>query len=278
MNFTIIDVGITAELLGVCVLGRDRAVVVGRGGAVVRWDGTHWFRDDAGIDEDLYAVWGSGEELWAVGGNLNVGGHSLVCRYAGGRWTAERSGIQSLLLSVSGDRNMAVRAVGFNGVMVERTATGWRERSIGTNEHLFCIRALRDGSWVGCGLNGTIRVLDGDTARTQVVASTHLTCVAETADGLLAVGFDGTVLRRDGETWHSLASPVREHLWSVWSDGEVALAVGAGGTVIRCVGPAVDSVASPTTADLHAISGADGWVVAVGRHGTILVGEAGVRG
>jgi hypothetical protein len=73
---------------------RSTAYAVGRGGTVLRWNGSEWSNEDPRTTEDLYAVWADASEVYAVGG--------LVCKYAAGRWTTMRSGIQSLLLSVHG--------------------------------------------------------------------------------------------------------------------------------------------------------------------------------
>jgi hypothetical protein len=39
---------------------RDSVFAVGQGGTVIHWNGSSWRGLDAGTDEDLWAVWGSG--------------------------------------------------------------------------------------------------------------------------------------------------------------------------------------------------------------------------
>lgn len=260
----------STDLLGVHVVDRMTAFAVGRAGTVVRWNGAEWTNEDAATTEDLYAVFAaSPDDVYAVGGNLTVGGESLVCTHAAGHWTTARSGIQSLLLSADGAHGV-VRAVGFNGGVVEQTAAGWRELGAYTNEHLFCIRATGDGGWLVCGLNGTLARIDASGTQPYAVTNAHLTCVTP-GPAQIAVGFFGTILRADGETWSHIESPTREHLWSVWSDREDhALIVGARGTLLAWDGRSITPVPTPTQEDLHSISGADGLVVAVGRRGTIL--------
>ena len=79
------------------------------------------------------AVTCAGDDVYAVGGDLDVGDHSLVVRERGGIWRQARSPIQCVLLAVASRADgAAVRAVGFNGGAIELTDDGWREISVGT--------------------------------------------------------------------------------------------------------------------------------------------------
>jgi len=257
----------TADLLGVCVLGPDAAFAVGRGGVALRWEGTRWEREDTGTDEDLYAVCAQGNELYAVGGNLAVGGHSLIAHRAGGRWTTSRSPVQSILLAVDA-RDGLVRASGFNGALVEKTPEGWRELAAPTNTHLFGIHATGSG-WLACGLAGTLVELP--TTLTSVGAA-HLTSLAACGDDEVAVGFDGTIARRSDGRWQVLAQVTREHLWSITSFDGRAIAVGAHGAMVEVVDGRTRILDSGIAADLHGVGAMEGLVIAVGRSGTIIHG------
>ena len=261
--------GVTADLLGVCVRSAIDAVAVGRGGVVVRWDGARWGRESSPTDEDLYAICATPEgELVAVGGNLNVGSGSLVCQFADGRWHAERSPVQSLLLSVAARRG-CVRAVGFNGDLVERANGAWRTLAAPTNVHLFCIRSF-GSAWIACGLDGTVVDLDGANTRLQQAGITHLTSVTAVGAMRVSVGFDGTIVCRDRGGWRRCASPTREHLWGATSDGDQIAIAGAHGTLLIGALDALAVVVPPTREDLHAIDGVAGFAIAVGRRGTIV--------
>jgi hypothetical protein len=264
VRFESVASGTTADLLGVAIIDAQAAVAVGRRGTVLRWDGRAWSPEHAGTDEDLYAVCAAPDgALYAVGGNLDVGGHSLICRHANGAWTVVRSPVQSVLLSVAADDN-TVRACGFNGALVERTSSGWCEIAAPTNAHLFSIASTSLG-WFACGLSG---VLVEWPSHLSTIAEPHLTSIAGHGADLLAVGFHGTILRRRDSAWQALASPSREHLWSIAADADGAVAVGSRGTIV-----AVDDATvahAPSTADLHGVAMRDGLVVAVGRNGTIL--------
>ena len=261
--------GVTADLLGICVRSASEAVAVGRGGVIVRWDGARWTREPSPTDEDLYAICATPEgELVAVGGNLKVGDRSLVCRCIEGTWSVERSPVQSLLLSVAAECG-CVRAVGFNGDLVERIDGAWRALSAPTNVHLFCIRSF-DNVWLACGLDGTVVELDGSNARLQQAGRTHLTSVTAIGAVRFSVGFDGTIMRREGGGWRTLASPTREHLWAATSDGPGLLIAGARGTLLVGDPDALTLVPTPTREDLHAIDHVAGFAIAVGRRGTVV--------
>ena len=134
------ETGVVEDLLGVAAGLDGDAIAIGTAGTIVRYAVGRWTREPVAFAEDLYAICSAGV---AVGGNLDVGGHSKVVRYRDGAWTVESSRIQSLLLAVAacGDE---VRAVGFNGGVVASTPDSWRELDAGTNEHLFAIAPCDD--------------------------------------------------------------------------------------------------------------------------------------
>jgi hypothetical protein len=269
VHVVVANSGIATDLLGVCVRSASEAVAVGRGGVIVRWDGERWAREPSPTEEDLYAICATPEgELVAVGGNLNVGGRSLVCCFAGGKWTVERSPVQSLLLSVAAERG-CLRAVGFNGDLVERVDGVWRALAAPTNVHLFCIRSF-GGAWLACGLDGTVVELNRANAQLKQAGLAHLTSVAAVGAVRVSVGFDGTIMRRDRGGWRTSVSPTREHLWSAMSDGARLAIAGAHGTLLVGTPDALALVPVPTREDLHAIDGVAGVAIAVGRHGTVV--------
>jgi hypothetical protein len=255
----VVPSGTAADLLGVCMLADGTALAVGRAGTVLRWDGATWTREDAGTDEDLYAVGATDAGAIAVGGNLNVGDTSLICERRDGRWTAVRSPVQSLLLAVHASGS-SVHACGFNAALVERDGAAWRELAPPTNAHLFGIGSI-DGRVLACGLGGTL--VDVESLEVDTIAGSHLTSIAVTGH---IVGFDGTVLVRDRASWRELPRVTRQHLWSVTPFGAGALAVGAGGVIVTIASDHCTLIASDLAADLHSVCGP----FAVGRRGTIV--------
>jgi hypothetical protein len=268
--------GVSADLLGVHVWDRGRAIAVGRGGACVELSAGRWRPVSTGTTEDLYAVWGaSPEDVVAVGGDLKVGGQSLVCRARDGRWQQSRSGIQSLLLSVAGGVGTIVRAVGFNGGIVERVGDEWREINAGTNEHLFCIRSLSTAEWTICGINGLLRSTRAGVWRSHLATKKHLASVAETRPGeVTAVGFDGTIIRQNGDACSKVPSGTSANLLSVCATAQdAAIAVGAAGTILIGEGDRWTLASSGVVVDLFGVAARAEFAVAVGKGGTLLVGE-----
>lgn len=61
----------------------DNVLVVGQGGAVIRWNGTEWLEEDAGPRDDLISLWGTGpDNIVAVGGR----GNGLAAVWNGSEW------------------------------------------------------------------------------------------------------------------------------------------------------------------------------------------------
>jgi hypothetical protein len=274
-NWRTVGCPTSEDLLGVHVWSPDRAVCVGKNGACLSWDGRRWADAGAGFDEDLYAVWGpSPEEVFAVGGNLHVGGHSKVCHLASGAWTVRPSGIQSLLLAVSGTSADDVMAVGFNGGIVRRSSDDrFEETTAGTNDHLFAVSAASDGTWLVAGLNGTLRRRGIDGAWTALaVTAAHLNGAwFDTADDGVAVAHNGEVLCCTSGRWETAIPAPDGCLYDVSSgDGRSYVAVGARGLILEGNSEAGWRTLRETDAALHGVGVAEGLTVAVGARGTIL--------
>jgi len=88
--------------------------------------------------------------------------------------------------------------------------------------------------------------------------------MVSSADGW-AVGDSGTIIRWDGTTWKSIASPTSKHLFSVnMINSNDGWAAGSDGCIIHWDGASWSNFASPTAAWLSCIdmvSSTDGWIV-----------------
>jgi hypothetical protein len=97
----------------------------------------------------------------------------------------------------------------------------------------------------------------------STIAASHLTGIAPTGH---IVGFDGTVLFHDRDSWRELPRVTRQHLWSITSRGQTAMAAGAGGVLLALDHDRGTLIEPGVTDDLHAVDGE----LAVGRRGTIV--------
>jgi hypothetical protein len=87
----------------------------------------------------------------------------------------------------------------------KRRQDGVNDRRLQTSTW-FCIRSTPDDRWIVCALNGTIARLEPGGARAYMATNAHLTYVTPWPASF-AIGFDGTIVRGDGDTWIAVDSP-----------------------------------------------------------------------
>lgn len=262
--------GVTDGLHAVWCDG-DAAIAVGDRGTILERSAGRWVRQAVPTQENLRAVFGSNDGVLAVGGDLHVGGSSLVVRRDRAGWHPEPSGIQHILLAVTrGD--FGWMAAGYNAGLVLGQPGSWTEGYAGHALHMFglCVAGQRA---YACGLSGSISVYDGDSWQLlQTGVSAHLRSICSPAPRMLfAVGLGGTIVRFDGQRWNVMPSPTRNALEGVWGDREDEVyAVGYTGTILRFDGHAWQTMDTDTDASLHGVHGTASEVVAVGARGTVL--------
>lgn len=234
-----------------------------------------WEILDLDFDEDLYGVWGRGpEHFFAVGGNLRVGDQSKVCEFADGKTRIRDSGIQSLVLSVCGNATGVVRAVGFNGGIVEKRGGPFVGIGAETNDHLFAVQNRGQSGWIVGGLNGTLREWDGNSWSHLDVTRSHINGIAVFDDDTaILVTHTGDMVERRAGAWHAaeLQQSGTLHGVAICTKTEAAFACAANGTILRR-GPLGDwrPESCPTDRTLFSICVAENTATAVGASGIIL--------
>jgi hypothetical protein len=285
---TAVNTGTTHPLLGVrCRAGE--AFAVGMRGTIRRWNGQEWTAENSGTDENLYAVAitsataidiasasASVSECRpgatvAVGGNLHIGGDSLILHRGDHGWLAEPSGMQHILLTVA-HGGLGWFAGGYNGGIIRGEPGSWSRMEVVHYSHVFAV-AVTDSRAFAAGLTGTVIEFDGESWHSHdTPTKVHLRGLASTpAGGLVAVGLSGTILRYDGRRWRAEESPTTNHLEAIWvaSDDE-AYAVGYAGTFLRCDGKRWIRLDLGLETNLHAVHGAEEEVIAVGGDGVAV--------
>ncbi|MDH5374889.1 MAG: hypothetical protein OEW95_03645 [Candidatus Bathyarchaeota archaeon] len=110
----------TADLLDVFMVGSSDGWAVGRGGTIIRWDGTDWSTVTSPTTKDLYEVFMvSTDDGWAVGW-----GGTIIC-WDGTSWsnvTSPTTGWLNSVFMVSPDDGWAV---GEYGTIIRWTGTEW---------------------------------------------------------------------------------------------------------------------------------------------------------
>jgi hypothetical protein len=266
---TVAATGTSEQLLGVRCRGGE-AFAVGTRGTILRWDGRAWTPEVSGTDEDLYAVECAGDAVVAVGGNLHIGGDSLVLHRRDG-WIAEPSGMQHILLAVA-HGGQGWFAAGYNGGMIRGAPGSWSRVEVVHYSHVFALLAV-DARVFAAGLTGTVIEFDGAAWRphdTRTEAHLRGLAVFPSLD-VVAVGLSGTILRYDGRRWAPMDCPTKSHLEAVWAPGEdEAYAVGYAGCFLRFDGKRWAQVDVGVRANLHSVHGSDDEVVAVGGGGAAV--------
>ncbi|MCB9593379.1 MAG: hypothetical protein H6719_11665 [Sandaracinaceae bacterium] len=277
------------------------AFAAGYDGALARWDGARWTRQESPFDHDLHALSGSGpDDVWAVGA------HGVTLHWDGATWTRDGDGATAHLNAVwglgpddvwavgdhaflyfdgrswipQGPTGHDLRAIfGVGGVLLAAGDDGALLRYVGgawVDEHRGSGQEL-NGLW-GADVDHVFAVGKDVWLEREAGAWTEHADRPDAAgawgsgpDDVWAAGRDG-LHHWDGATWTSVPETASWVLFAVWgSAADDVWAVGAGGRVLHYDGAAWTTREAPTRQNLLALWGAgrdDVW--AVGQHGTIL--------
>lgn len=177
------------------------------------------------------------------------------------------------LHGIHGQGNQDVYAVGDDGTVIRRDATGWSLSPTGVTETLrdvFVVSPL-DVYLVGDG-GRMLRGADDAWTPVDVGTSANLRGIwAEHATRVIAVGDAGTILRFDGVDWIPEAAPIVDYtdVWGFSSDD--AIAVARGGLIAVRDAAGWSAAFSPVATDLHGVWGTStSNAFAVGDAGVIL--------
>jgi hypothetical protein len=187
-----IDLGIDTDLHALVQLG-DSYLAVGDDGTVVTWPMVEVF--DLG-DADLHAVWIDGASWWVVGDGAQL----LASHDRGATWddvdlqiTANLHGIAGFAGRpiVVGDDTIALRTVDGTWTVLEPPAGGWGQlRGIWADDALV----------LAVGLGGVIWSTS-DPSGTWTLEPSGVTTDLFAVEGEVAVGAQGTLLRRQASGW-----------------------------------------------------------------------------
>ncbi len=221
------------------------AWAVGSGGTVLRWDDTTWANTQSPTTKTIYSV----QDVWAVGAGYVAAGvsYDTILRWNGTSWeelqlstVAEGNNLYDIWSSSPSN----VLAVGSAGTIIRWDGSAWT--------------ALSAPAGYDSTLNG---IWGSSAANVWAVGSYDSTA-----------GVTTNLLRYNGSSWASFATPTTDTLNAVWGTSSSNVwAVGTSGRIIRFNGTSWSTVASPTTATLNSIWGtASNNIVAVGTGGTII--------
>lgn len=282
-------------LWGVNALSRTAAFAVGRGGAIMQYNGTRW---SAAIGSDVTAVWngmtGSGDSVALVGNNgrallsrgagleavttntannlhdvhtpdgatyFAVGDQGTLLHGSGLTWTLSNVGLNTSMRGVHGNNANDMYAVGNTGSIVHWDGANWTVITSPSTKNLLAVWVLADGTAIIVGQDGV--VLEGTSAAgftetTTLAEGFDLLDVWATSDAafVLAVGTTGKAFSRVSGTWSAMTSGTSQALEAVWGTSSTdAWAVGRSGIALRWDGTTWTRTPSSVTALLSGLWG-----------------------
>jgi hypothetical protein len=248
-------------------------------------DGGQWTVDHVEDDGAILSIWGTGDEVWAVGGEI---GRGLLLHNDGSGWATVDIGISEMLWWVYGFGPTDLYAVGDGGLILHYDGVSWERAESGTDLTLYGVWGASGGDvWIVGGdaadPDGTAVILRGQGRTFEVVDDVPAEMAPNALykiygygpDDVIAVGGAGTILRWDGEHWSRDASPTDAPLFSLWGRAVNDLyAVGGHGEgeILHFDGAGWNAVGEPgLSAGLSGVFTApDRPVIAVGAFSTIL--------
>jgi hypothetical protein len=224
-----------------------------------------WHPMPSPTTETLWGVWGSPDEVIAVG-NFGTAVH------LGDEWVTKDTGTENDLCDVFVAADSRAFAVGLNGTVLHYDGS-WASMTSGTTLGLADVYGFGDGTGVAVGQAGTILRYDG-SAWSPMASVTDVNLFGvwgSAANDLYAVGVGGTIVHYDGAAWSFMTTATPENLSAVFgTSASDVWAVGDKGAIMHYDGATWGLFASGTTATLGDVWGSspsDVW--AVGSAGTI---------
>jgi hypothetical protein len=170
-------------LAGIWGTGPRDAFAVGRGGAILHWDGESWTAMTSPTNLDLFAIWGSARD-----NAFAVGSKGTILHWDGATWSPTTSPTTTTLMGIWGTGAADVFAVGGpafeagGGIILHWDGGAWSQMAAPKTSDLHAV-------W-GSGPND-----------------------------VFAVGWTASVLHWDGTAWSAMASPEWALLNTVWGTG-----------------------------------------------------------
>jgi hypothetical protein len=181
------------DLIDLWAQDESNIIVVGLIGASIRFDGLSQKEDlPSGILEDLWAVWGVGPDIHAVGT------FGSILKFNGAGWDKlpDIPTIQSLN-AIWGASADDLWVVGDFGTILHFNGVAWEQQTSGTTHHLFGVWGGYDGDIYAVGAEGTIlRGSEGVWVAEISGTEEMLTSISRGGFSMWAVGDAGTILKK----------------------------------------------------------------------------------
>ncbi|MBN1771960.1 MAG: hypothetical protein JXB32_11895 [Deltaproteobacteria bacterium] len=188
----------------------DAAWVVGPGGLVRRYDGSHWTSQTLPVRVDLHAVWGASADDVLVAGAAGT-----LLRWDGTAWRLDELPVDEDLHAIHGLGPDDVWAAGDAGALVHWDGTSWSSRPTGARIHFRALAAVsptcvfavgeQPGTTPGSGTGGVVRWDGSRWHRDEGLFPTPWTGIAALSPTDVYVAAGSAVWHFDGVLWTGLA-------------------------------------------------------------------------
>lgn len=204
--------------------------ISGVGGAVLRWGGHSWIKQNIPITENrLYDLWGiDGNHIWAVGER------ATILFWDGATWTTQNvqdAAREDPLWSIYGISDQNLLAVGDNGLLLRWNGAEWTVEGPGislANPSWRSVWATPNGEYFVAGDNGYVihqtpafKWSDESIKPTDAKNRINSIFGLDSGSAWLA-GNNGLLMERSGNTWQGpqyMDKGVPPNLNAIWTDG-----------------------------------------------------------
>ncbi len=235
---------------------------VGAGGAVFAWRNGAWIPMPTGTELSLRSIWGSATDAIWIGAEAG-----RVLRYDGLGYASFDLGTGATILSIAGSGPDDVLALGYDAQAQENVLFHWNGRywlRLPSPPGLtpLTLWPSSEGVWVG-GKGAGLALWDGNCLRVQ---PGQQETIEDLWGGTWAVGRNGLVLHRTDAGWQRIDVGVQTHLRAVWSwAGEIWIA-GDDGLLLRGGAEGFRPVLGADGRNLLALHGTTGGPLWIGSH------------
>jgi serine/threonine protein kinase len=272
MSWSEVASNTTQALQDVWGTGPTNLWAVGRGGTLLRYNGTAWAEVPSSAATSkvyLNAIWGSAaDDVWVTGKE------GTILHFDGNKWNEVPSGAKDSLKDVWGVNKTTAWSVGENGVILRWNGNDWSPVQSGTETELRGIWGSGpDDVWAVGGADasdGIILHWDGKKWGPHGKTEARLNALwGSAANDVWAVGGrpgpEGTVHRFDGTAWKQVYIPRVPWLNAIWGSGPRDIwVVGESGTLLHYNGSQWADANSGTTDSFKGVFGTgsnDVWTV-----------------
>lgn len=255
------------------VVGTNDEWAVGDAGTIVHRTASGITLPVSGVTRNLYSIWASGTDLYAVGE-----GGIILHSSSGGTWTAESSGVSTALYDVAGNAT-EVFAVGAGGVIRRRNAGAfWTKENSPTARDLRGLTGTPSGDLYAVGDSATVVRYNGGTwtATTDpALGGSSLNAIAATATGspLYMTSTVGEIFRLSAGAYTRVYQSNLLDLRGIAATpfGLVAVGLEINGVILRSTdGTAWNLETLSAQSLLYAVAAGSAEVIAVGEAGNMV--------